>query len=226
MGKGDRVAGVLINGPEALICMLATASLGAVWSSCSPDFGASAIVDRLSQVDPKIVLFTRAYVYSGKFVDCAPAIVTVLESLTSLSRLVSVEHLDAAVGDLVKGSDDYRQWVDQARSSGSEDYSPKYEPLSFMDPLFIMFSSGTTGVPKCIVHSVGGTLLQHMNELMLHSDIGPGSRLLYFTTCGWMMWNWMVSALATGASLVLYDGSPAFPEIGKMWQVVAEEKGL
>ena len=222
--KGDRVAGVLINGPEALICMLAATSIGAVWSSCSPDFGASAIIDRLAQVDPKIVFFTRAYVYGGKLVDCAPAITEVLASMTSLQRLVSIDHLDSAAGRLVAGSDDYRDWINQARGAGFSEDSPKYEPLSFMDPLFIMFSSGTTGVPKCIVHSVGGTLLQHMKELMLHSDIGPGSRLLYFTTCGWMMWNWMVSALATGSSIVLFDGSPAFPEVEKMWKVVAEEK--
>lgn len=213
---GDRVAGVTVNGLEALVAMLATAATGAIWSSCSPDFGQGAIVDRLSQVEPKVVFFSAAYRYGGKRCDVAPAMGEALARLPSVRRAVVISHLEGeepvAPAPLVL----WRDFLGAATV-------PRFEPLAFDAPLFIMFSSGTTGVPKCITHGVGGTLLQHVKELGLHADLGPGSRLLYYTTCGWMMWNWMASALATGASLVVYDGAVTYPDLGVLWRVVREE---
>jgi acetoacetyl-CoA synthetase len=221
--RGDRVAGVIANVPEAVIAMLATASIGAVWSSCSPDFGVEGVVDRLSQVAPKVVFVTTGYCYNGKMFDCRKNITAFTARLPGLSAVVAVNHLP---DDLALRADD----VAVAAVSQWDDFLPASPPpmqfasLPFDHPLFIMFSSGTTGVPKCIVHGAGGTLLQHKKELVLHSDLKPGDRLLYFTTCGWMMWNWMVSALSAGVTLVLFEGSLSHPDLDVLWAVVGREK--
>jgi acetoacetyl-CoA synthetase len=219
VGPGDRVVGILANVPEALVAMLATAARGAVWSSCSPDFGAAATCDRFGQVAPKVVFFTTGYLYGGKRFSTKAAVEEALARLPA--RLaVAVDHLEGApVTPLVQAVETIA-W-DRFLGTGS----PRLEfvPRRFDDPQYILFSSGTTGVPKCITHGVGGTLLQHAKELVLHCDLKAGDRLLYYTTCGWMMWNWMASALACGATLALYEGSPASPDTGALWRVAADE---
>lgn len=213
--KGDRVAGVVSNIPEAIVAMLGTTALGAVWASCSPDFGAKGILDRLGQIDPQVVFFTDAYQYGGKTYSTKSVIAECLEKLPS-TLAVSIDHLDSGENP-ASGVVAYNDFLDIAPLFF-------YEPCSFDDPLYIMFSSGTTGVPKCIVHGVGGTLIQHKKELLLHSNLGSGSKLLYFTTCGWMMWNWMVSALSTQTELILFEGSPAYPDLNVLWDLVHKEK--
>jgi acetoacetyl-CoA synthetase len=217
---GDRVAGVVSNGAEALIAMLAATGLGAVWASCSPDFGAQAVLDRFSQIEPKVIFFTTAYSYGGKVHDTLPTVRACLEQIRSLRSAVLIE---GPTRPELAGSPQCTPvpWQDFGRSAQTPE-EPTWVPVPFDAPLWILFSSGTTGVPKCIVHSVGGTLLQHQKELLLHSDITDQSTLLYFTTCGWMMWNWTVSALATGAKLILFDGSPGAPHW--IWDVVARER--
>jgi acetoacetyl-CoA synthetase len=207
--QGDRVAGVMANVPEALIAMAATAQLGAIWSSCSPDFGAAAIADRLGQVEPKVLFHTTTYVYGAKRHDATATIAAALERLPTVRVVVPVDHLGGAAAFQAFGAD---------RPPETE-----FVPVAFDAPLFIMFSSGTTGVPKCIVHGVGGTLLQHQKELALHCDLRSGDRLLYYTTCGWMMWNWMASSLSLGATLVLYDGAVNQPDMAALWRIIAED---
>lgn len=223
VGKGDRVAGMIANCPEAVVAMLATASLGAIWSSCSPDFGVNGIVDRFGQVEPKVVFFTTGYHYNGKAFSCASTIRGCLERLPSVKTAVGVPLVD---GFDTAGLPSFREFLHTSglSSSNEKDLPLTFTPTAFEHPLYIMFSSGTTGVPKCIVHGAGGTLLQHKKELMLHSDIKPGDRLLYFTTCGWMMWNWMVSALSTGATLVLFEGSVSYPDFSVLWRAVSDHK--
>ncbi|MBM4252771.1 MAG: acetoacetate--CoA ligase [Deltaproteobacteria bacterium] len=218
VSAGDRVAGVVANVPEAIVAMLATTSLGGVWSSCSPDFGAAAVTDRLRQIAPKVVFFTERYQYGGKAFDCAAQIQATREALPHLRAAVGIDHLSGSAHARAPGLIAWEEFL------YAEDAVLSFVPRAFNDPLFILFSSGTTGVPKAIVHSVGGTLVQHLKELMLHADIGPGSRLMFYTTCGWMMWNWMVSALATGASLVLFEGSVATPDLGVFWRTAKEAR--
>ena len=220
--KGDRVAGVLINGVEAIVAMLATASIGAVWASCSPDFGQQAILDRLGQIAPKVVFYTPCYVYGGKAINCRAAVEGAIEQIPSRPLQVAVDHLG---GEAPTGGDGLSEWggfLGQDPLAVKEPMKIPFEPCDFSDPLFILFSSGTTGVPKCIVHGVGGTLLQHKKELVFHTDLRPDDRLFYFTTCGWMMWNWMVSGLSVGASLVWYDGAPQLPSPEALWERVHE----
>jgi acetoacetyl-CoA synthetase len=219
---GDRVAGFLPNLPEAAVAMLATASLGAIWSSCSPDFGVHGVLDRFGQIAPKVLFTADGYYYAGKTLDSLGSIAEVLAKLAAVERVVVIPYV-AETPELA------RLGPAAARASrwaefGSGGRAPRFAPQPFNQPLYILYSSGTTGVPKCIVHGAGGTLLQHQKEHLLHTDLGRSDRLFYFTTCGWMMWNWLMSALATGATLILYDGSPFHPDPGVLWRMAAEER--
>ena len=218
VGPGDRVVGLLPNRPEAVVAMLASASLGAVWSSCSPDFGANAVLDRLGQIGAKVLFATDGYFYNGKTIDCLPMVGRVVDSLSSLEAVFVVGYVDPEP-DLrpVPGARRYSELLRAERGAG-------FRPLPFSHPLYIMFSSGTTGIPKCIVHGAGGTLVQHLKEHRLHCDIKAGDPVFYFTTIGWMMWNWLVTALASGATLVLYDGSPFYPDPGVLWRIAERER--
>jgi acetoacetyl-CoA synthetase len=222
---GDRVVGFLPNIPEAVIGALAAASLGAVWSSCSPDFGVGGVLDRFGQIAPKVLIVADGYRYAGKRIDCIARTVEIIAALPSLEQLVLVPFLGdhAGVAQAAERLPRAVRW-DDFLSRGDATVE-RFERLPFDHPLYIMYSSGTTGLPKCMVHGAGGTLLQHLKEHRLHTDLRPGDRLFYFTTCGWMMWNWLVSALASEATLVLYDGAPlpeADPAI--LWDLAAEER--
>lgn len=216
--KGDRVAGFLPNCPEAIVAMLGATSIGAIWSSCSPDFGINGVVDRFGQIEPKILFCADGYFYNGKRFDSLQAVGGVLKRISSVERTVVVAFTGETVRiDGIPGAVHWHDFME-------EDAEPKCTPVEFNHPLYIMYSSGTTGMPKCIVHGTGGTLVQHMKELSLHSNIGPNDRVFYFTTCGWMMWNWLVSALMLGATIVLYDGSPFFEDGRALWRMAEEEK--
>ncbi len=220
VGEGDRVAGYLPNLPETLIAMLAATSLGAIWSSASPDFGVQGVLDRFGQIEPKVLVCVDGYWYNGKPVDCLEKNAEVVARMPSLLRTVVVPYLDPAAG--VGAVANAVSWRDLPTVAA--DAEVRITRVAFDHPLFIMFSSGTTGVPKCIVHCHGGALLQHLKEHQLHSDVRPGDRLFYFTTCGWMMWNWLVSGLACGATLLLYDGSPFAAKGTVLFDYAAAEK--
>ena len=215
--RGDRVAGFMPNTLETVIAMLATASLGAIWSSCSPDFGLGGVVDRFGQIEPRVLVAADGYQYGGKLIDCRERIAGILSAIPSIACCVVVsfapESLDCGSLPRTVGWDEFL----------GDATAPAFEPVPFDHPLYIMYSSGTTGVPKCIVHGHGGTLLQHMKELMLHCDLRRDDRIFYFTTCGWMMWNWLVSALGVGATVVLYDGNPFAPEQSQLWRMASDE---
>ena len=220
--RGDRVGGFLPNIPEAVIAMLATASLGAIWSSCSPDFGISGALDRFGQIEPKLLVAADGYSYNGKTIDSIERVRGILEKIPSIERVVIVGFMndspDLSVLDRAVGWNDFlgaRQVPDDLT----------FECVPFDHPLYIMYSSGTTGVPKCIVHGHGGTLIQHIKELMLHCDLRRDDVIFYFTTCGWMMWNWLVSALGVGATVVLYEGAPFYPNADHLWRM-AERLGI
>jgi acetoacetyl-CoA synthetase len=218
VGVGDRVAGFLPNLPEAVIAMLATTTLGAIWSSCSPDFGANGVLDRFGQIQPKVLFTADGYRYAGKEIDSLFRAREVRERIPSLERVVVVPYLGQrpAIGSVGKAS----LWADWAT------VRPSARPairLAFDHPIYILYSSGTTGLPKCMVHGAGGTLLQHMKELVLHTDLRREDRIFYFTTCGWMMWNWLVSSLAVGATVILYDGAPLAPA-SVLWDMAARER--
>ena len=220
VGEGDRVAGYLPNLPETLIAMLATTALGAIWSSASPDFGVQGVLDRFGQIAPKVLVCVDGYWYNGKPVDCLPKNAEVVAQMPSLVKTVVVPYL--ASRPALEGIAGAVHWQDIALPAPGAEVSIRR--VAFDHPLFIMYSSGTTGVPKCIVHCHGGALLQHLKEHQLHSDVRPGDRLFYFTTCGWMMWNWLVSGLACGATLLLYDGSPFAAKGTVLFDYAAAEK--
>ncbi|HSN17770.1 MAG TPA: acetoacetate--CoA ligase [Gammaproteobacteria bacterium] len=217
--QGDRVAGFMPNRPETVIAMLATTSIGAVWSSCSPDFGINGVLDRFGQIEPKVLFTADGYHYGTKAIDSLERIRGVLEKLSSVVQTVVVPyaHPNPDIGAVPKA----KLWKDYLTDAAEV----QFEQLPFDHPVYIMYSSGTTGVPKCIVHGAGGTLIQHLKELVLHTDLKREDVIFYFTTCGWMMWNWLVSSLAVGATVLLYDGSPFHPSNDILWKI-AEEEGM
>jgi len=220
VGVGDRVAAFMPNTWQTLVGMLAATSLGATWSSCSPDFGTQGVIDRFGQIEPKVLIACAGYRYAGKVLDLTGKLNEILEKLPSLQQLLVVPYARPEARPT-----DYKSvalttlWNDFYQSGGE----PEFTPVPFAHPLYILYSSGTTGVPKCIVHSTGGVLLQHLKEHALHTDLHSGDVLFYYTTCGWMMWNWLVSGLAVGASLVLYDGSPFHPGPERLMDLVDAE---
>ncbi|MCP1727511.1 acetoacetyl-CoA synthetase [Natronospira proteinivora] len=218
VGVGDRVAGYMPHLPETIVGMLAATSIGAIWSSCSQDFGVSGLLDRFGQIEPKVLITADGYWYNGKEIHALPRVEEAMASLPSVEQVVVVPNLSDKpdISSLTNAS----LLSDFAAESGGE---IEFEQLPFNHPIYILFSSGTTGKPKCIVHGAGGTLIQHLKELVLHTDLKREDRFFYFTTCGWMMWNWLVSGLAVGSTVVLYDGSPFHPGPASLLRLTEEE---
>lgn len=215
--KGDRVAGYLPNMPETIIAMLAATSLGAIWTSTSPDFGEDSVIERFGQTTPKILFATDGYFYNGKRIDIRTKVAAVKQALPSLVQTVVIPLL-GLTSDLPGLA-----WASVLETQPSEEIN--FVPCGFNEPLYVLYSSGTTGKPKCITHKVGGVLLQHLKEHQLQSDVRPQDKVFYFTTCGWMMWNWLASGLGSGATVVLYDGSPFYPNGNVLWDY-AQEVGV
>ncbi|MCP5334136.1 MAG: acetoacetate--CoA ligase [Oceanospirillaceae bacterium] len=221
VGKGDRVAGFMPNMPQTVIAMLAATSLGAIWSSCSPDFGEQGVLDRFGQIQPKVLFCADGYLYAGKKIDSLNRVNHICAQLPDLQQLIVVPYLNNTVDLSQTGFDNSILFSETQLNPEAE---LTFTSVPFDHPLYIMYSSGTTGVPKCIVHGTGGTLLQHFKELSLHTDVTDQDVLFYYTTCGWMMWNWLVSGLMTGAALVLFDGSPFHPAQDVLWNMAEAEK--
>ena len=225
---GDKIVGFMPNVPETIISMLAATSLGAIWSSCSPDFGLQGVLDRFGQIEAKMLITTDGYYYGGKTLNSLEKLNQILPQLKTLEQLVVVPYVNpdltqAALDEQLKdGPALNKTFFDACLNNTAVDID--FAALPFDHPLYILYSSGTTGAPKCIVHSAGGTLLQHYKELAFHTDVKPDDVLFYYTTCGWMMWNWMVSTLMTGATLVIFDGSPFTPGPEVLWKMAQQEK--
>ncbi len=225
VGVGDRVAGFIPNIPEAVIAMLAAASLGATWSSCSPDFGVQGVIDRFGQIEPKVLFCADEYTYAGKRIDILARVAELAQKISSVERIVVVASRGGQPD--LSGIRNATQWEEFADSGANRDGAGddiEFEQLPFDHPLYILYSSGTTGLPKCMVHGAGGTLIQHLKEHVLHTDLRRDERVFYFTTCGWMMWTWLVSALATGSTIVLYDGAPFSPRSDSLWEMAESER--
>jgi acetoacetyl-CoA synthetase len=218
VAAGDRVVGFLPNLPETIIAMLAATSIGATWSSCSPDFGIKGVLDRFGQIKPKVIFTADGYFFKGKWLDSLERIAQILAELPTIETVVVVPYAgDKPVIDKIPNAVHYRDF----QADGAIEIA--FEQLPFDHPLYIMYSSGTTGLPKCMVQSAGGILINHLKELMLHTDLKREDKIFYFTTCGWMMWNWLVSSLSVGATVMLYDGNPFHPQPGALWQMAETE---
>ena len=217
--KGDRVAAFMPNMPETIMACLACTSLGAIWSSASPDFGVQGLTDRFGQIEPKILVTVDGYFYNGKAIDCLQKVKDVRPNLKGLEKIVVVP--------FVSDAPDFSFLSEAVSCASFPDASDvSFERVPFNHPLVIMFSSGTTGIPKCIVHGHGGTLLQHLKEHQLQTDVKSGDSIFYFTTCGWMMWNWLITGLASGATLLLFDGSPFYPDGNVLWEFTSKHKAM
>jgi len=221
IGVGDRVAAFMPNIPETVIAMLATTSIGAVWSSCSPDFGVSGVLDRFGQIQPRVLFVADGYRYAGREIDCIDRVREIAKQIPEIERVVVVPYrqVDADLS-AVRGAVRWEDFV----AAAPRDAMLTFEHLPFDHPLYIMYSSGTTGLPKCMVHGAGGTLIQHLKELVLHTDLRREDRVFYFTTCGWMMWNWLMSCLAVGSTIILYDGASLIRDRPILWDMAAEER--
>jgi acetoacetyl-CoA synthetase len=221
ISRGDRIAGFMPNMPETIIAMLASASIGALWSSCSPDFGIKGVLDRFGQIEPRIIFTADAYWYNGNIFNSIERVRDILRDLPSVEKVIVIPYVEEQpdISSITNAVlyDDF--------SSDEGGLEVDFEQLPFEHPLYIMYSSGTTGLPKCMVQSAGGILIHHMKELALHTDVKRDDRVFYFTTCGWMMWNWLTSSLSLGATVILFDGSPFFPKPGTLFRM-AEEVGM
>ncbi|MEE9419868.1 MAG: acetoacetate--CoA ligase, partial [Desulfatiglandaceae bacterium] len=217
---GDRVGGFVPNMPEAIIAMLATTSMGAIWSSCSPDFGIKGVLDRFGQIKPKVLFTANGYSFKGKNLDSIERVSNILKDLPSIKKVVVVPYTEKDPDiSQIPNAIQYKDF-----KSPDANLEIEFEQLPSDHSLYIMFTSGTTGLPKCMVQSAGGILVHHLKELMLHTDVKREDKIFYFTTCGWMMWNWLVSSLGVGATLILFDGNPFHPDPGALWKLAQDEK--